>query len=296
MVLVMGNTLDIAPLRSLVAVADHGGFQRAATSLDLSQAAVSQHVRRLEAVIDMSIVERHGRRSRFTPAGEQLVARARKVLALHDEALEHFRGPIQETVVIGSTEHGAAQLLPHLAVALQRSMPELAVQFRLDRGQALRESLASGKLSLALLIGPANEPQATPVGDLELTWYSMQQWVRPVGPVPLVAFDQPCALRARAVETLAHHGIESVIGAEANQLAGVHAAVAAGLGVALMATLGQTPHGLEPRPDLPAAAPLPLAIWARAGLDPAVPAAAAQALGPLLATSPQSRLPLAEGA
>src|SRR4051812_50061674 len=47
----MGAVLDIAPLRSLVAVGDCGGFQRAATHLHLSQGAVSQHVRRLQAAV-----------------------------------------------------------------------------------------------------------------------------------------------------------------------------------------------------------------------------------------------------
>jgi hypothetical protein len=146
-----------------------------------------------------------------------------------------------------------------------------------------------------LLIGPADDPRAAAVGNLELTWYSSHRWVRPRGALPIVAFDQPCALRSRALETLAQHGIDAVVGAEASQLAGVHAAVGAGLGVALMATLGQTPHGLEPRLDLPPAAPLPLALWSRPGLDPAVCTAAAQALRPLLSQT-SNRLTVAEGA
>ena len=44
----MGQVLDISALRSLVAVADCGGFHRAAAALRVSQSAVSQHVRRLE--------------------------------------------------------------------------------------------------------------------------------------------------------------------------------------------------------------------------------------------------------
>jgi DNA-binding transcriptional LysR family regulator len=50
------------------------------------------------------------------------------------------------------------------------------------------------------------------------------------------------------------------------QLAGVQAAVGAGLGVALMATLGQTPEGLVPRTDLPTPEPLQLYVCARHGL------------------------------
>jgi DNA-binding transcriptional LysR family regulator len=280
----MEQVLDIVPLRSFVAVADRGGFQRAATHLHLSQAAVSQHVRRLEAATGRQLVARDGRRSRFTTSGDQLLGYARQILALHDEALRGFGVESDETIVIGSTEHAAAQLLPHLTATLGESLPDHRVRYRLDRGTALREALGTGRLDLALLLGAADDPRATPVGELELTWYSAPGWTRPSGAVPLVAFDSPCALRTRALETLAAHGIPAEIGAEANQLAGVHAATTAGLGVALLATFGTTPEGLVARRDLPAPEPLLLAIWRRQGLDATVSRHAITSLRRLLAT------------
>ncbi|WP_026425698.1 LysR family transcriptional regulator [Actinokineospora inagensis] len=289
----MEKVLDIVPLRSFVAVADRGGFQRAATHLHLSQAAVSQHVRRLEAATGRRLVERDGRRSRFTPDGDQLLGYARRILALHDESLRSFDVEDEATVVIGSTEHAAAQLLPLLTAALERFLPDHRVRYRLDRGTALRADLGAGRLDLALLLGPADDPLASHVGDLDLTWYSAPGWTRPTGPIPIVAFDNPCALRTRALETLADHRITAEIGAEANQLAGVHAATAAGLGVAVLATFGTTPQGLTPRPDLPPLTPLPLAVWRRQALDPAVFWHTTSALRHLLAAA---TTPIAQGA
>src|SRR4051812_2090381 len=161
------QTLGIAPLRSLVAVADCGGFQRAATSLHLSQGAVSQHVRRLEAAVGRPLVERAGRGSRFTLDGEQLLAQARRILALHDETLRGFDVDIEETVPVGCTEHAAAQLLPSLSAALERSAPGYRFRFRIDRGLKLREGLATGRIDLALLLS-ADHPDAVAVGDLAL--------------------------------------------------------------------------------------------------------------------------------
>lgn len=86
----MSAVLDIIPLRSLVAIADHGGFQRAAEAIHLTQGAVSQHVRRLETALGRTLVERHGRGSRFTPDGERLLDHARRVLGSHDDALRAF--------------------------------------------------------------------------------------------------------------------------------------------------------------------------------------------------------------
>jgi DNA-binding transcriptional LysR family regulator len=286
----MEQVLDIVPLRSFVAVADRGGFQRAATHLHLSQAAVSQHVRRLEAATGRRLVERAGRRSRFTTDGDHLLRYARRVLALHDEALRSFGLDNDETVTIGSTEHAAAQLLPLLTATLGSSLPDHRVRFRLDRGTALREALGAGRLDLALLPGASDDPRATPVGELELTWYAAPGWVRPGNAVPLVAFDSPCALRTRALETLAAYGIPAEIGAEANQLAGVHAAATAGLGVALLATLGTTPEGLVERGDLPTPEPLPLSVWHRQGLDTKVSAHATTSLRQLLSANQAKRI------
>lgn len=299
----MNRTLDIAPLRSFVAVADAGGFQRAADALHLSQGAVSQHVRRLESAIGRPLVERRGRGSRFTADGEKLLNLARGILALHDEGLRSFGEEPRGTIVIGSTEHAAAQLLPHLATALDGAAPRYGVKFRIDRGTKLRESFAAGRIDLALLIGPADDPHATPVGDLALTWYSAPGWTPPRHgePLPVVAFDHPCALRDRALTTLAHHAVPVAIAAEANQLAGVQAAVSAGAGVALLATLGQTPDGLVPRDDLPRPKPLPLALWTRRGVKPAVSERVAQTLRRLLTTPVLTEVPphdlvLAKGA
>ncbi|MEN3357157.1 MAG: hypothetical protein V7637_1139 [Mycobacteriales bacterium] len=291
--------LGIARLRTLVAVADCGGFQRAADALHLSQGAVSQHMRALEATIGRPLVTRQGRGSRFTADGEQLLHHAREILALHDAVLRGFGVDTDDTVLIGSTEHAAAQLLPHLTTELGRVLPEHRVRFRIDRGAQLREGLTTGRVDLALLLGPATDPAATQVGELRLTWYSAPGWAPPAAdePVSIAAFDHPCALRTRALETLSRHGIPSVIGAEATQLAGVHAAVLAGLGVALMATLGQTPEGLVARDDLPSPAPLELTVWSRQGLAAEVSGRTATALRRLLAAPPAADgLTLAEGA
>ncbi|MDO0917397.1 LysR family transcriptional regulator [Streptomyces sp. DT2A-34] len=61
--------LDIVALRSLTAIADWGGFHRAARTLSLSQSAVSRHVRKLEKTLGRAVVEREGGGTRFTPQG-----------------------------------------------------------------------------------------------------------------------------------------------------------------------------------------------------------------------------------
>jgi DNA-binding transcriptional LysR family regulator len=299
----MSRILDVGPLRSFVAVADCGGFQRAATSLHLSQGAVSQHVRRLETAVGRALVERQGRGSRFTADGETLLRQARRILELHDETLRGLGVETEQTLVIGSTEHAAAQLLPGLSTSLAEALPACRVRFRVDRGAQLREALAAGRIDLALLLGHAGDPQARTVGELELTWYSAPGWTPPADgvPIPLVAFDDPCTLRSRALETLSAHGLPAEVSCEAAHLAGVQAAVRAGLGVGLMATLGRDPEGLLARDDLPTARPLALSVWSRRGLPSDLTKSASESLLRLLSGSASvassvEPVPLARGA
>jgi DNA-binding transcriptional LysR family regulator len=261
------RVLGIVPLRSLVAVSDCGGFQRAANSLHLSQGAVSQHVRRLEEAVGKPLVERQGRGSMFTPAGDMLLQEARRILAAHDAALRLFDVEPDQSLVIGSTEHAADHMLPQLRQALLKAMPHREIRFRVDRGLQLREDLACGRIDLALVFGPADDPSATDVGHLDLSWYTAPGWSpRPGQPLPLVAFDDPCAIRARALETLDRHGVDAEVACEAPHLAGVQAAVRAGIGVALMVTQDRRSDGLVPFEGLPSAAQMEMTLWSRQGL------------------------------
>jgi hypothetical protein len=62
--------------------------------------------------------------------------------------------------------------------------------------------------------------------------------------------------------------------------------VAAGAGVALMATLGQTPEGLQARPELPRPAPLSISVWSRQGMSSDTSERIAGALRRVIHTSP----------
>ncbi|HEY1700065.1 MAG TPA: LysR substrate-binding domain-containing protein [Trebonia sp.] len=281
----MSAILDVVPLRSLIAVVDCGGFQRAASALHLSQGAVSQHVRRLESAIGRPLLDRDHRGVRLTSDGEMLLPKARQLLAVHDEILRDFAvTPKKTTITVGSSEHVAGQLLPQLAGLLNTTFPDHKIRIRLDRGEQLRTALDNGTVDIALLLGPAADDQAQDIGELELTWYSAPSWRPSDGePLPLVSIDEPCALRRRALDTLAEHGIAADVVCDAAHLAGFQSAVRAGLGVGLMATIGQHPDGLVRRFDLPVAAPIPLSVRVRRGLNLTLVDSAAQSLRAILA-------------
>ncbi|BBA95479.1 putative LysR family transcriptional regulator [Actinacidiphila reveromycinica] len=265
----MPTVLDIPALRSFTAIADCGGFHRAAESLRLAQPTVSQHVRRLENALGRPLVERRGRGTGFTPDGEILLAEARVILQAHDNALERLGSARRDlpTIGVGSTEHAADRLLPRINQALGAAFSDCQVTFRIDRGSRLADALGQRTLDVALLIGAARGPKSHYVGDLPLAWYAAPGWEPPpdAHPLPLVVIDDPCTIRRQALRTLAEAGRRVTIVGQAGHLAGVLHAVRAGVGVALIADVGRPPEGLERRDDLPPAPPEPLHIGARAG-------------------------------
>src|SRR5215472_9954775 len=81
----MSHNIDTSLLRAFVAAAETGGMTTAARLVNLTQAAVSQQVKRLEETFGRQLFERDRRGLRLTPSGERLLVRARRLLALNDE-------------------------------------------------------------------------------------------------------------------------------------------------------------------------------------------------------------------
>src|SRR4051794_21178719 len=81
----------VRQLESLVAVADHGNFRKAAAGLGISQPALSAHVQTAEDVLGVQVFERDRRSVLVTPAGEEIIARARLALDAVDGVHEAAR-------------------------------------------------------------------------------------------------------------------------------------------------------------------------------------------------------------
>src|SRR5690349_11044331 len=82
---------SIRQLECLVAVAEHGSFRRAATSLGISQPALSAQVQTAESGFGVQVFERDRRSVLVTPAGEEVVGRAREALVAIDAVSDAAR-------------------------------------------------------------------------------------------------------------------------------------------------------------------------------------------------------------
>lgn len=117
-------------LRSFVAVAQSGSFTAASERVNLSQSTVSQHIRRLEELLDRPLFERDTRNVRLSPHGDALLRYAVRILELMDEAVTSVCGPpLSGKVRLAMSEDFAsAHLTAALASFVQRNPDvELAI-------------------------------------------------------------------------------------------------------------------------------------------------------------------------
>jgi DNA-binding MarR family transcriptional regulator len=75
------GSMNLRHLRTFVAIADNGGFARAAARLNLTQSAASRQILALETELDVRLFDRIGRRVHLTLEGEDLLARSRRLLS-----------------------------------------------------------------------------------------------------------------------------------------------------------------------------------------------------------------------
>jgi DNA-binding transcriptional LysR family regulator len=264
----MTNSLDLEHLRTLVAIAECGGFSKAAAVRHISQPALSQHVRLLERGLKRKLFERDGRNMRFTHEGERVLAEARRIIEVHDASLRRLEADHAQTIVVGSTEHSAEQILPEMIRALQAAFPDCATRFEIGRSTQLTDSVSKGVVDFAFVLDPSGQAAGHLVGRLPLVWYAARGWTPPPKGETwsLVAFEEPCGIRERALSVLRKEGRRVEVSAQSTTLEGVLAGVRAGLGVALLPSAGGRPSGLSTCDNLPDAGTTHLRMVARRGL------------------------------
>ena len=148
---------SVRHLESLVAIADHGSFRRAATALGISQPALSAQVQGAELLLGVQVFERDRRSVLITPAGEDIVARAREALTAVDavgEAAQRRSLPLVGPLRLGVIPTIAPYWLPALLPAVRSKYPRLALILREDQTHRLLAQLGAGQLDVALLAIP----------------------------------------------------------------------------------------------------------------------------------------------
>ena len=157
-------TPTLRQLEYLVAIADTGGFHRAAEACHVTQPGLSAQIKQMETLLDVTLVERDRRHVVLTPAGAAVAERARAILRAADELVEAagtFARPFTGILRLGVIPTVAPYWLPRSLPRVRRRFPDLRVALLEDQTDRLLEQLADGRLDLLLLALDAE------LGDVE---------------------------------------------------------------------------------------------------------------------------------
>lgn len=144
--------MDTRQLRTLIAIAEHGTFARAASVVKLTPSAVSQQIHALEQELGTPLFNRGSRSPSLSLQGLQMLETAKKVLNLIDETRGVLSGRcMTSTLNIGSVRTSTTSLLPRAIVALRQEYPELNVKLRVGMSSALISDVNADRLDLAVV-------------------------------------------------------------------------------------------------------------------------------------------------
>ncbi|MBN9134785.1 LysR substrate-binding domain-containing protein [Phyllobacterium sp.] len=236
---------DLDVLRTFTTGVDLGSFAKAADRLGRSTSAVSAQLKKLEQQAGTPIFQKSGRGLALTDAGETMLAYARRLLDLNDEAASAIHGiELEGWVRLGLQEDFGETLLPNILGQFARAHPKVRIEARVARNAELLERVASGRLDLALAWN-----NSAPLSNSERVMEVPMRWVGSINPdmvwqksgnepLPLAALEAPCLLRTAAINALDRAGIAWRLAFISPSLGGLWAATAAGLGLTIRTPIG----------------------------------------------------------
>ena len=146
--------MNIRDLTYLRALSRHKHFGKAAESCNVSQPTLSVQLKKLEAELGVTLIERTKRAVRLTPIGVRVLALADEALGAVDairtitaEASDPFSGDFR----FGSIPTVAPFLVPDVFRVLESSFPKLDLTFCENITERLTEDLLNGDLDAAIL-------------------------------------------------------------------------------------------------------------------------------------------------
>jgi LysR family transcriptional regulator, carnitine catabolism transcriptional activator len=241
--------MDLRRLRVFLAIVDEGSFSAAADQLGVSQPAVSQAIRALEAELGALLFHRVARGVRLTDAGEALSRPAR--LALLDaeaarQAVENVKGLLSGHLELACLPTLVVDPLAPLLGALRSHYPAVTCSLFDPEGTAdVLDLLRTGRCELGLI------GDATPSADLVVTHLSEQSFhvvlppgtvhaaalsVEALGDMALVAPPKNSSSRGLLDEVLTARGRTANVVVETAQREALLPLVLAGAGAALVPT------------------------------------------------------------
>ena len=243
--------LKLKDLRYLVAVADQRHFGRAAARCFVSQPTLSAQLKKLERSLGVQLIERAPNNVSLTPAGEEIVARARRIIEASDEVVtlaRSQRDPLAGRLRVALLPTIGPYLLPRVAPAIKRRLPRLELRLYEYQTAPMLEKLHGGELDVGILALPVELPglaarelyrEAFTVALPERHRLAAHASVRvaDLKDETLLLLEDGHCLRDQALEVCSRVGVKDAQDFRATSLETLRQMVATGAGVTLLPEL-----------------------------------------------------------
>ncbi len=243
--------LDLHKLRVFHIVAQEGSFSRAADRLYITQSAVSQQIKELEAGLGQTLFERGWRGVRLTSSGEVLANTARQVfdlIAQAEIALTDVSRIESGKIIVGATPGVSVYLAPNWVSEFRAQFPKLTVALHTGVTRQIVDDVLAHKLDLGVIEGELEENISPRLANLVLdnieqvvvVGFKHPLWDRtsiPFADLAAHSFimrQQGSQSRIWLERTLKHRGIDPIIGAEFDNVEAIKRAVSAGSCIAVL--------------------------------------------------------------
>jgi len=247
--------VNLRDLRYLVALADHKHFGRAADASFVSQPTLSTQLKKFEAELGVSLIERNPRNVMMTEVGEAVVARARVMLREADEIraiARRSKDPESGMVKLGIFPTLGPYLLPHIIPGIVSRYPKLELILVEEKTETILRMLHEGQLDCGILAMPI------PEDNLHVEFLFEEDFVLAVpkqhrlskqkkarladlSEEKLLLLDDGHCLRDQALEVCHMAGAGERSGFRATSLETLRHMVAANVGLTLMPALTVNP-------------------------------------------------------
>lgn len=232
----MVRNIDVGLLRAFTAVVETGSVTEAAGTLSLTQAAVSQQIKRLEELFGKPMFVRTQRKLVLSADGERLLHYAQRLIALNDEIWRAMATPAFDGEVrLGVPYDLVARFLPKVLRRFDKRFPNVRVSLLTSTSRLLLDALSRGELDLTLTTEAARPARAESLVVDRLVWVGATDGDAHLRePLPVSLGAETCAFRPYALAALAkwHRRWRPV--SESNSLEPMIATLEADLAVAPM--------------------------------------------------------------
>ena len=245
------DALDPARLRLLVEVERRGSISAAAEVCAVSQPSATKYLKTLEAAVGEKLVERNGRASRLTEAGEIVAAHGARVLDTLqglEEELGALRGAESGTLALAASTTPGAYVMPSILQCFADRHPGVTVDIAVGSSTWVADRVAKREYALGIA-GEIDLPQglgAEPFLDDELVGIAAPGRVKlrrgkaratDLARWTLLVREAGSSTQSIADRALARAGYRAANRWELDSNEAIKRSVAAGLGIAFISRL-----------------------------------------------------------